>query len=164
MLNLLLWVAMLAQTPPLNYSTQRCSSVVAGRTYFIVQGQVSYQTCIAIGDMFKLVTVNGQATLQIDTTKLPVSPPAKVLRQTMRKVPLEGLNTTTVTVVLPYTPADDTLLTVIYQSKTAGFSVVDMVPIQTDLDKRVVELLLPDHRPFTAQDYVTIGYWTYDPK
>ena len=56
----------------LNYATSRCGTQTTGKAYLVTLGQVSYPTCLAIGDGLKIEMVNGVATINTVTKQTSV--------------------------------------------------------------------------------------------
>ena len=70
-LFLLLPVLLQAQAITNNYLNTRCGVQTAGQTYILITGPAAYPLCLAKGLTLKVTMVNGQATLDVDTSKLP---------------------------------------------------------------------------------------------
>lgn len=108
------------------------------------------------------------AKLEVDPAALPPSTPANVPRQALYTLVLGTLpqqpGITQFGAPLPYTPAPGTHLVVHYVSSRVGGDITDFVPFVPDASNpKMVQFLLPAHRPLVSTDVLKILYWTFDP-
>lgn len=70
--------------------------------------------------------------------------------------------TKTISVNLTYTPAPASAIAVAFRSSRAAGDVVDFVAPGGGANPKLLQVTVPEYRPFTADDTVTILYWTLD--
>jgi len=85
--------------------------------------------------------------------------PQRMVREVVQFDPATPATQLTLTTRLSNNPAPNTLLIVMFRSSQTGGDTVDMVPIG-GTDRKEVVVTLPLHRPFTADDRLTLVYWT----
>lgn len=70
--------------------------------------------------------------------------------------------TKTISVNLTYSPAPASAIAVAFRSSRAAGDVVDFVAPGGGANPKLLQVTVPEYRPFTADDTVTILYWTLD--
>lgn len=70
--------------------------------------------------------------------------------------------TKTISVNLTYTPAASSAIAVAFRSSRAAGDVVDFVAPGGGANPKLLQVTVPEYRPFTADDTITILYWTLD--
>lgn len=130
--------------------------VVAGIT-------LTVPLCVSIGPNIR---INGSTTPpQLEVIPEPA---AAAPRQVLHKMALATLSPTlptssTVDITLQYTPAPGTHILFIFRSSRIGGDVVEVVAPTTTGNTKLVRVDVPDYRPFTTDDQITMMYFTTEP-
>lgn len=130
--------------------------VVAGIT-------LTVPICVALGPS---ITINSSTTppqLEALQTAVPVVP-----RQVLHKLALSTLSPTlptsaSVDITLLHTPAPGTHILFVFRSSRIGGDVVEVVVPVTTGNTKLVRVEVPDYRPFTVDDQITLLYFTLEP-
>lgn len=131
--------------------------VVAGIT-------LTVPICAALGPN---ITINGSTTPpQLEV--LPQTAAPVVPRQVLHKLSLSTVSPTlptsaSVDINLQYTPAPGTHILFVFRSSRIGGDVVEVVAPVTTGNTKLVRVEVPDYRPFTADDQITLLYFTLEP-
>jgi hypothetical protein len=126
--------------------------VIGGQTV-----SVSAQVCAKIGTGLT-ISAAPDGSVSLNATLPPaITLPKQVIEKF--QIPTNLLPTdTTVTFPLSKTPAPDTSIIYMYRASVVGADVTDAAFPSSG--SKTVTITLPPHRPFTANDTITILYWT----
>ena len=126
--------------------------VIGGQTV-----NVSAQVCAKIGTGLSISTA-ADGSVSLNATLPPsITLPKQVVEKF--QLPATLLPTdTTVAFTLSKTPAPDTSVVYMYRASVVGADVTDaIIPVA---GTKTVTVTLPSHRPFNANDTITLLYWT----
>lgn len=120
---------------------------------------VPVPVCAELGPGLNLNTSVTPPRLEA-TAPVVAIPRAVVQRVTLPAALPEA--TKTISVNLTYTPAASSAIAVAFRSSRAAGDVVDFVAPGGGANPKLLQVTVPEYRPFTADDTITILYWTLD--
>lgn len=108
------------------------------------------------------LTLNTSVTPpRLETTPPAVAIPRAVVQRFALPVNLPA-DTKVVNFTLNATPAPNSAIAVAFRSSRFGGDVVDMLTPGGGANPKLLVVSVPDYRPFTADDTITVLYWTLD--
>lgn len=137
-----------------NYVLERCSTPNPSATYLWATAPAPAQSrpvCLTLGPGLMVKTINNQQTLVTATEA----------SQVFQLDPATPAGTLTLLYGLSKTPAPGTLIKIIFTSSQAGSSRFIITPVPVT-NSRIIELTLPQYRPFTSVDSFTVLYSTFE--
>lgn len=152
-----------AQTPA-SVKSKGCkgSTVQISVTVPLVAGAISepVPVCAELGPGLALNTSVSPPRLEA-TPAAPAALPRAVIQKFAMPTALPG-TTKDISVNLTYTPTASAAILVAFRSSRVGGNVVDFLTPGGGASPKLLQVTVPEYRPFTAEDLLTVMYWTTD--
>lgn len=98
---------------------------------------------------------------RLEATAAPVALPRVVVQRFALPTALPP-DTKSISVNLTYTPTASAAILVAFRSSRMGGDVVDFLTPGGGASPKLLQVTVPDYRPFTVDDQLTVMYWTTD--
>lgn len=171
-LSLSCFAAMLqAQTGPVPINSKACrsSAVQVVLTFPVVVAgvQMSIPVCAELGAGLRVNTAVTPPVIEIDPASLPAPSPSAgrwvIKKFDLSFVPPAVTPGSQLGIPLDFTPIAGSPMIVSFASSRVGASIVDIVMAAGGANPKQLQVTLPNYKPLTVDDVLTVLYQTLEP-